>query len=53
MVRIACPLFTSDTLTYTVTDCAEGPANARTVIPGSIYVPLKPLAIQTVIIRDY
>ena len=52
-VRIACPLFTSDTLTYTVTDAAEGPANARTVIPGSIYVPLKPLAIQTVIIRDY
>ncbi len=53
MVRIASPLFTSDTVTYSATDVAEGPGNARTVVPGSIYVPLKPFAIQTVIIRDY
>jgi alpha-mannosidase len=52
-VKITCPLLKSDTVTYTATDVAEGPANARTVVPGSIYVILKPLAIQTVIIRDY
>ena len=53
MVKLSCPLFTGETVTYAVTDCAEGPANARTVVPGSIYVPLKPFAIQTVVIRDY
>ena len=52
-VRIASPLFKGDTLTYSATDVSEGPGNARTVVPGSIYVPLKPFAIQTVIIRDY
>jgi alpha-mannosidase len=52
-VKVTSPLFKSDTLSFAVADVAEGPGNARTVVPTSIYVPLKPFAIQTVIIREY
>jgi alpha-mannosidase len=51
-VKIASPLFKSDTVTYTATDIGEGPANANTVIPRSIYVTVKPFAIQTVRIKE-
>ncbi len=52
-VKVTSLLFKSETLTFSVADVAEGPGNARTVVPTSIYVPLMPFAIQTVIIRDY
>jgi hypothetical protein len=51
-VKVTSLLFKSETLTFSVADVAEGPGNARTVVPTSIYVPLMPFAIQTVIIRE-
>ncbi len=49
--RIACPLWKSDVVTYSVTTIDEAPANARTVVPGSVVVPLKPFEIATVRLR--
>jgi len=51
--RISSPLFTSETLTYLVTDIGEGPANAAEVVPRSIYVTLKPYQIVTVKIKNF
>ncbi|MBN1940114.1 MAG: hypothetical protein JW843_11035 [Candidatus Aminicenantes bacterium] len=51
--RIASDLFTAETLTYTVTDIGEHPANAFEVVPGSVYVRLKPYQIVTVIVRNF
>ena len=51
-VKITGSFFKSDLLTYTVTDVAEGPANANTVVPGSIYATLKPFGLQTVVIKQ-
>ena len=51
-VKITCSFLKSDLLTYALTDVAEGPANANTVVPGSIYATLKPFGLQTVIIKE-
>ncbi len=51
--RIASDLFTAETLTYSVTDAGENPANAFEVVPRSIYVRLKPYQIVTVIVRNF
>jgi len=51
-VQITSPLIKAELVTYQATDIGEGPANAETVVPRSIFVTLKPFAIQTVVIRD-
>lgn len=50
--RLSSELFTAETLKYSVTDAGENPANVYEVVPGSIYVRLKPYQIATVIIRN-
>jgi hypothetical protein len=51
-VRLASSLLKGEAVTYVATDVTEGPANAATVVPSSIYVTLKPLGILTVRIRQ-
>jgi len=51
-VKITSPLLKSELITFTATDIAESPANANTVVPRSIYVTVKPFAIQTVKITE-
>ncbi|MCX6564449.1 MAG: glycosyl hydrolase-related protein [Candidatus Aminicenantes bacterium] len=51
-VKITSPLLKGELVTYIATDIGEGPANAATVVPSSIYVTVKPLEILTVRIRQ-
>jgi hypothetical protein len=50
-VHLTTPLFTADTVTFFVTDIAENPANSFKVVPGSIYAPVRPYGIHTVVIK--
>jgi len=50
-VHLESPLLTSEILAFYVTDIAENPANLFKVVPRSLYVPVKPLGIHTVVIK--
>jgi hypothetical protein len=50
-VHLESPLLTADIVVFYVTDIAENPANQFKVIPRSLYVPVKPLGIHTVVIK--
>ncbi len=50
-VHLESPLLTSEVVVFYVTDIAENPANQFKVIPRSLYVPVKPLGIHTVVIK--
>lgn len=50
-VRLTSPLLYADTVTYFVADLAENPTNMQKVVPESIYIPIRPHGIHTVVIR--
>jgi hypothetical protein len=50
-VHLESPLLTAEIVSFYVTDIAENPANLFKVLPRSLYVPVKPLGIHTVIIK--
>ena len=49
--HLTSPLFTADTVTFFVTDIAENPAYSFKVVPGSIYAPVRPYGIHTVVVK--
>jgi len=51
LVKVTSSLFKGETVTFSAAGVGEGPANAATVVPGSIYVKVKPLDIVSVRIR--
>ena len=50
-VHLTSPLLTAETVTFTVTDIAETPANTFKVVPRSIFFPAKPFGLHTVVIK--
>lgn len=50
-VHLESPLLTAEIIAFYVTDIAENPANLFKVVPRSLYVPVKPLGIHTVVIK--
>ncbi len=50
-VHLIVPLLTAETVSYRVTDLSEAPANTFTVVPRSIFAPVKPYGLHTVVIR--
>jgi alpha-mannosidase len=49
--HVTTPLLTADTVRFFVTDIGENPANSFQVVPGSIYAPVRPYGIHTVVIK--
>jgi len=50
-VHLTSPLVSGDEISFMMTDIAEIPANSFKVVPGSIYVLVKPLGLHTIVIR--
>ncbi len=50
-VHLESPLLTADIIAFFATDIAENPANLFKVLPRSLYVPVKPFGIHTVVIK--